>query len=107
MSSKQIEFLVKLRDALSEYLDTLAPPGVKEEKPAVLPGTENLKDLPWKSYATKQAANQDEAAWIFANTQGAESLNAALKVKDRVQIGSFEFSRSGQEKQFISRKPVK
>jgi hypothetical protein len=37
--SKQVEFLVKLRDgaqmiadAANEYLETLAPPGVKEEK---------------------------------------------------------------------------
>jgi hypothetical protein len=41
MSSKQVEFLVKLRDAAqmiadaaNEYLETLATPGVKENKPA-------------------------------------------------------------------------
>jgi hypothetical protein len=39
MSGKQVEFLVKLRDAAqmmadatNEYLESLAPPGVKEEK---------------------------------------------------------------------------
>lgn len=114
MNSKQVEFLVKLRDAAqmmadsaNEYIDSLAPNVTNQEKSVALPGSTDLSQLPWKSYKTKQAAAPDEAAWIFADTQGAESLHATLKTKDRAQIGSFDYSLSGREKQFISRKPVK
>ncbi len=113
MSSKQVEFLVKLRDgcqmiadAANDYVETFAPAGVQAEK-TELPGSVDLQSLPWKSYATKQAAEKDEAGWIFANTKGAEALLATLKTKDKAQIGSMEYSRQGPEKQFISRKPVK
>jgi hypothetical protein len=78
-----------------------------QEKKTELPGSENLKDLPWKSYQTKEAARPEEAAWIFANTKGAEALLAILKTKDKSQIGTFEYSLSGAEKQFITRKPLK
>jgi hypothetical protein len=67
----------------------------------------DLAKLPWKSYQTKQDAKQDEAAWIFANTKGAEVLLADLKTRNKVQIGSFEYTFSGKERQFISRKPLK
>lgn len=114
MSSKQVEFFLKLRDgaqmivdAANECLESLAPPGIHEKKQDNLPGSENLKDLPWKSYQTKEAAGLDEAAWVFADTRGAEALLAILKTKDKAQVGSFEYSRSGPEKQFISRKPLK
>ena len=78
-----------------------------QERKAELPGSESLEGLPWRSYQTKQDAKPDEAAWIFANTKGAEALSAVLKTKDKAQIGTFEYSRSGPEKQFISRKPLK
>ncbi|MGD0449917.1 MAG: hypothetical protein ABSA79_02535 [Candidatus Bathyarchaeia archaeon] len=71
-----------------------------------LPGVD-LSNLPWKSYATKEAAKPTEAAWIFKDTHGTESLLAILKTKDKAKIGSFEYSLSGQEKQFISRKLIK
>jgi hypothetical protein len=70
-----------------------------------LPGTD-LSNLPWKSYKTKQNATPDEAAWIFSNTQGAEALLATLKSNDgKKTIGNFEYTFSGNEKQFIARKP--
>lgn len=70
-----------------------------------LPGVD-LAKLPWKSYQTKEAAKENEAGWIFANTKGAESLLAVLKTKDKTQIAHFEYSFSGREHQFISRKPL-
>jgi hypothetical protein len=49
MGGKQVEFLVKLRDAFTmtdeatnEYLQSLAPPGIQEKQD--LPGSENLKE---------------------------------------------------------------
>lgn len=72
-----------------------------------LPGVD-LSKLPWKSYKTKQDAKENEAAWIFSNTAGAEALLATLKAKDgKARIGSADYQLQGKEKQFISRKPVK
>jgi hypothetical protein len=70
-----------------------------------LPGVD-LAKLPWKSYQTKETAKENEAAWIFANTKSAEPLLAVLKTKDKIQIAHFEYSFSGRERQFISRKPL-
>ncbi len=70
-----------------------------------LPGID-LNKLPWKSYKTKQSATLEEAAWIFSNTKEAEALLATLKSHDgKTTIGNFEYTFSGNEKQFISRKP--
>ncbi len=64
--------------------------------------------LPWRSYVTKQAADPEEAAWIFSNTQGAESLVSTLKAKDgKATIGRFEYQLQGPEQKFIARKPAK
>lgn len=113
MSSKQVEQLVKLRnalsmvsDALNEYIETLATTDVRKGNHE-LPCSESLKDLPWRSYKTKTAASQDESAWIFANTKGAEVLSATIRTKDKAQIDGFEYGLSGKDKQFISRKPLK
>ena len=88
---------------------------VKKETPATenrtgqaLPGSEDLNKLPWRSYQTKEAAKENEAAWIFANTKGAGALLATLKTKgEKVQLGKFEYQLQGNEKQFIARKPLK
>ena len=72
-----------------------------------LPGTDFSK-LPWRSYATKQAAGPDEAAWIFSNTKGSDSLLATLKSKEgKTAIGSWTYSLQGNERQFIARSPLK
>jgi hypothetical protein len=76
-----------------------------EKNPSDLPGTD-ISKLPWKSYKTKQNATPEEAAWIFSNTKEAEALLATLKSSDGKKIiGNFEYSFSGNEKQFIARKP--
>jgi hypothetical protein len=79
----------------------------QEMKSEELPRAD-LAKLPWKSYQTKQDAKENEAAWIFSNTAGAEALLATLKAKDgKTRMGDFDYQIQGQEKQFISRKPVK
>lgn len=77
------------------------------DKTSQIPHSVDVKSLPWKSYKTKVTAAIDEAGWIFANTVGAEALAATLKAKEKAQIGIFEFSFSGKNKEFISRKPLK
>jgi len=102
----------QLESTVDTWLANTLPPAVvtteKHEAQPSLPGSETLSVLPWKSYQTKQAAKENEAAWIFANTKGAEALLASLKTKDKVQISKFEYNLSqGHDKQFISRKPLK
>ena len=113
MKGNQIDFLVKQRDALSmaveaanEYLESMAPAEAEGESQVYLPGPETLKGLPWKSYKTREAAAPDEAAWIFTNASGAESLLATLKTKDRTRIAGFEYQLQKDDK-FMARKPVK
>jgi hypothetical protein len=113
LTSKEVDFMIKLRDAFSmlagtpnEYLNSLVPEEVREESPACLPGTENLTNFPWKSYKTKQPANPDEAAWIFSNIQGAETLLATLKTSDKAVRGDFEYQLRANGK-FIARKQLK
>jgi len=68
----------------------------------------DLIKLPWKSYKTKQAADPEEAGWIFSNFPGAEALVSTLKAKaGKAKIGNFEYQLQGAERQFIARKPVK
>jgi hypothetical protein len=68
----------------------------------------SFDNLPWKSYKTKQDADPNEAAWIFANAKGAENLLYTLKNNaGKTTIGSFEYQLQGAENQFIARKPVK
>ena len=96
---------------LDGWLANVLPPAATTEKAETepsLPGSEDLSQLPWKSYQTKQTAKENEAGWICAITKGAEALLASLKAKDKVQMGKFEYNLSrGRDKQFISRKPVK
>lgn len=80
---------------------------VKGVSTTELPGSEKLAELPFISYKTKEHAKENEAGWIFANSKGAEALVSVLKTKDKAKIGLFEYSFSGKEKRFISRKPVK
>ena len=73
-----------------------------------LPGSNALNELPWKSYKTKNKAEQNEAGWIFTKTEGAEALAVTLKASDgKAKIGDFEYQLQGPERQFIARKPNK
>jgi hypothetical protein len=91
---------------------TAAPPPVTRPL-ASLPemDPDELAKLPWKTYKSKEPCKPEDAGWIFRNTQGAEALGDLVEKHGNgayVQIGShkFECSFSGNEKQFIGRKPV-
>jgi hypothetical protein len=67
-----------------------------------------LEELPWTSFQTKQPAKPGEAGWIFSNTEGAEELVKALEAKEgKLELAEYIFRFSGDQKQFISRSPVK
>jgi hypothetical protein len=66
---------------------------------------EQLEKLPWKPYKKNH-----RAAWIFADTNGAERLYELIKESQRgkVSIGEFEYKISkGKDREFISRNPIK
>jgi hypothetical protein len=66
---------------------------------------EQLEKLPWKPYREGH-----RAAWIFANTKGAEKLYKLIKESQtgKVPIGGFEYKISkGKDREFISRNPIK
>lgn len=73
---------------------------------------DELSKLPWKTYKRKEPAKENDAAWIFRNTPGAEALADLIEKHDngvQVQIGphKFEVKFSGVQHQFIGRAPVK
>jgi len=68
-----------------------------------------MEKLPWKNYQTKQPCRPGESGWIFANTAGAEELVKLIKAspKEKLDLTVYQFTFSGKEKQFISRKKLK
>ena len=106
MSSKQVEFLVKLRDAAlmvvdaaNEALESLAPPGVKENKPAE-PATvqettftilkfEQQTGAKIGEYGVAYKASSIEDKWTHAYTV---LRNSNATIKDRYHGEGYEFS---------------
>jgi len=64
---------------------------------------EDLEKLPWHPYREGH-----RAAWIFANTEGAEELKKLLEEsKKPLRIGDFSYKIShGETRDFISRRPL-
>ena len=104
--SKQVEFLVKLRDgaqiiadAANEYLETLATPGVKENKPAA-PATvqettftilkfEQQTGAKIGEYEVAYKASNIEDKWTHAYNV---LRNSNATIKDRYHGEGYEFS---------------
>jgi hypothetical protein len=66
---------------------------------------EQLENFPWKPYKKNH-----RAAWIFADTKGAEKLYKLITESPtgKVSIGEFEYEISkGRDREFISRNPIK
>lgn len=77
-----------------------------------------INDLVWTTYKTKEKAKPEQAAWTFrdatrhSNLDHRKIVNELVKAikaspNERLQLGDMEFSFSGKEKQFISRRPVR
>ena len=104
--SKQVKFLVKLRDgaqiiadAANEYLETLATPGVKENKPAA-PATvqetifivlkfEQQTGAKIGEYEVAYKASNIEDKWTHAYNV---LRNSNATIKDRYHGEGYEFS---------------
>jgi hypothetical protein len=91
----------------SKQLTNATQPNEKDQAQQ-LPGSNDLNELPWKSYKTKEKAEPTEAGWIFTKTAGANALLATIKTNGgKAQIGDFEYQLQRPEQQFIARKPIK
>jgi len=75
----------------------------------------DLDALPWLTYKTKEPAKSDEAGWVknpehfsnFDSPVAAELAKALKRAGKKLELGEYEYSFSGKESQFISRRPVK
>jgi len=68
-----------------------------------------IEKLPWKDYQKKQPCRPGDPGWIFTNVEGAQELASLIKAspKEKLVLPPYQFSFSGQENQFISRRPIK
>jgi len=68
-----------------------------------------IEKLPWKRYKDKMPCKPGDSGWVFGNTRGAEELVKAIKAspQEKLELPPYQFSFSGKEKQFISRKAMK
>jgi len=77
-----------------------------------------INDLLWTTYKTKERAKPAQAAWTFSDPTRhdkaedkhvVEELVKAIRASSdgNLQLGDMEFSFSGAEKQFISRRPAR
>lgn len=103
MSSRQVEFLVKLRDgaqmiadAANEYLESLAPAGVKENKPAAVQEATFiiLKFEPQTGakigeYEVAYKANNLEDKWTHAHNV---LRNSNATIQNRYHVEGYEFA---------------
>lgn len=92
------------------WLSATKPASTPAKMPQLAPN--ELAQLPWTTYRTKQPCKPDEAGWIFVNTPGAEALADLIQRQGKgtvVQIGGhkFELKSSGSGRQFIGRAPSK
>jgi hypothetical protein len=70
-----------------------------------------LAKLPWREFKTKEPAKQGEAAWIYSNNVGAQTLVQLLQdhgTDTPVQIGDRKYTVafSGDDNRFIRRTPI-
>lgn len=68
-----------------------------------------IEKLPWKDYQKKEPCKPGGSGWIFANVEGAQELVKLIKAspKEKLELPPYQFTFSGKEKQFISRKAIK
>jgi len=78
---------------------------LKEKEPLDLAAVDAL---PWKSYQTKELVGSGHTGWIMWEKDGGGFLAKAIEESPNkhLKLGPYEFSFSGREGQFISRKVV-
>ena len=102
----------ELERLIDERLAKLTPVGTTGIRAPPQLDADELAQLPFKTYKTKQPCKPAEAGWIFRNTPGADALADLIEKQGKdvpVQIGPHKFKLrfSGAQRQFIGRAPVK
>lgn len=84
------------------------PPPISREEIGRIPRID-LEGLPFTSYATKKPARAGEAGWIRTNNPDAGDLANAISdsPNQRLELEPYVFTFSGDNDQFISRRPLK
>lgn len=70
----------------------------------------DIESLPWSSYARKgAAAKPGEAGWCWSSLENAQQLVKLIKESPdgKLELPPYLFQLSGDQEQFISRRPVK
>jgi hypothetical protein len=112
--SKEVEFLVKLRDAAQmmadacqELLESKSPTQEPSQPRIPVLDLAQVNALPWKPYEKQPAG-----AWIFTNNRrptGSDKLIEAVKgANGKLELGEYKYSLSRDpSKPFLSRWPTK
>jgi len=69
---------------------------------------EEIDKLPWKHYQTKDIVGPGHIGWILWDRDGGADLAKAIEQEPekKLKLDPYEFSFSGKERQFISRKVI-
>jgi len=68
-----------------------------------------VEKLPWTRYSDKMPCKPGDSGWVLRKVEGTEELVKAIKAapKEKLELSPYQFTFSGTEKQFISRKAIK
>ncbi len=99
----------RVLDLLDKWTDEVKGTSDVQESVKNIPKMDLAKidSLPWKTFQ-KEPAKPDETAWVFRNHESAKELSAVIEKsgKDGLTIGNMNYTFSGDQQQFINRKPL-
>lgn len=105
------EALVHAEKIIDDWLATPEVPKIPKLDEA------ELAELPWKSYKTKEPCKPNEPGWIFSDLKRHEEPQQKIVLElveaigkapqQKLELAQFQYAFSGQERQFISRRPLK
>jgi hypothetical protein len=99
----------RVLDLLDKWTDEVKGTSDVQESVKNIPKLDlaKINSLPWKTYQ-KEIAKPDEAAWVYRNHESAKELSAAIEKagKDGLTIGNMNYTFSGDQQQFLNRKPL-
>lgn len=69
---------------------------------------EEFDKLPWRDYKTKEPVGTGHTGWIMWERDNGADLAKLIRQApaEKLKLGQYEFTFSGKEKQFISRKVI-
>ena len=122
MSVKDLSEIATARANMLGTIDAWLNEAVKAERvKAAIPKLDlaQIEELPWTTYHTKIRARPGDAAWTknptyFKNIKDEPARSLAIELAEaikaaegKLQLGEYEFTLSGEDDRFISRRPVK